>query len=244
MLVQATKQYTNSYKDLYSAGTKLASSANASSPNTSIPSHILASLRQVASCSSKLLIASKNAASDSQNTFLRNSLHSACKSVTDAVNDLLSQCVILDNLVASECDAAHRRIQSSRLHLHNVQQPLSNASYFNCMEQVICLSSKLNEQLSALNNSLNDQPQCVQSIKQSTTTICDLIEKTAHSAYLIGAADPSSISGKPALVNVEKLQYANEQIERACKQLTSRTNEKQDIISAATKIAEFTSEIW
>ena len=192
MLVQATKQYSNAYKELYNAGTKLASATNASSPNSSIPSHILSSLRLLASYSSKLLIASKNAASDPQNTSLRNSLHAACKSVTDAVNDLLSQCTILDNLVSSECDASLRRLQTSRLHLNNVQQPLNNTSYFHCMEQVARLSSKLAEQLAGLSHSLNDQPQCVQSIKASTTTICDLIEKTAHAAYLIGAADPSS----------------------------------------------------
>lgn len=42
---------------------------------------------------------------------------------------------------------------------------------------------------------------------------------------------------------MENLQYANDQIEKACRQLTSRNNEKQDIINAATKIAEYTSEI-
>jgi len=243
LLVQASKQYSEAYKGLYNASIKLANSAKASNSTSSIPSHILSSLQLLASCSSKLLIASKNAASDPQNAYLRSSLHAACKSVTDAVNVLISHCVVLDNLVSPECDASIRRIQSSRLQLNNVQQPLSSASYFVCMEQVAGLCSKLTEQLTNLSQSLNDQPQCVQSIKASTTTICNLIEKTAHSAYLIGSADPSSIAGKPALVNIERLQLAYDQIEKACKQLTSRDNQKHNIIKAATKIAEYTSEI-
>ena len=242
MLVQTTKQYSNAYKELYNAGIRLASAS--ASLNSSQPSRILSSLKQVASSSSKLLIASKNAASDQQNTSARNSLHSACKAVTDSVNDLLSQCVILDNLASSECDNSLRRIQASRLQLNSsVLQPLTATSYFNCMEQIVRLSSKLSEQLSTLNHSFDDKQQCVDSIKSSTISICDLIDKTAHSAYLIGAADPSSVAGKPALVNLNELQNASDQIELACKQLTSRKNEKQDIIDAATKIAKYTAEI-
>ena len=244
LLVQTTKQYSNCYKDLYNSGIKLASSTNASSQNSSSQqvSRILASLRQIASNSSKLLIASKNASSDQQNPQARNALHTACKLVTDSVNDLLSQSVLLDNQTSTECDNSLRRIQSSCLTLNNVQQPINNTSYFNCLEQITRLSTLLNDQLSNLNNSLND-PQCVNLIKTSTSCICDLIERTAHSAYLIGASDPTSIAGKAALVNIEELQYANDQIEQACKQLTSRQNEKKDIINAATKIAKYTSEL-
>jgi len=242
MLVRTAKQYSNAYKELYNAGIKLASSISTSSPST--PSRILSSLRNVASCSSNLLIASKNAASDQQNNYARNALHAACKSVTESINDLLSQCVSLDNLAITECDSALRRIQSSRLTLNNVSQPISHATYFNCLEQVIRLSSVLNDQLSSLNSSLNDsnQLQC-ENIKASTLTICELIEKCAHSAYLIAAADPTSVAGKPSLVNIDDLQKASDEIEKACDQIKDGKKNLQEVINAAAKIAKYTSEI-
>lgn len=243
MLVQAAKQYSSAYKDLYNAGIRLASSAAASSPTSAQPSRLLASLRQVAANSSKLLIASKNAASDLQNSAAANALHSACRTLTDSVNDLLSQCLVLDNPAASECDNSLRRIQAARLQLNNVLQPLNNLSYFACMQQIVRLSSKFGEQLAGLGHSLGDQQQSVDAIRSTTVSVCDLIERSAHAAYLIGAADPSSIAGKPALVNLTELQDKHNQIEQACKQLTLRENEGPAIIDAAGKIAKYTSEI-
>lgn len=99
-LIQTAEQFTNTFKDLYNSGIKLASFAKASSPNSNQSSNILTSLRQVASNSSKFLIASKNASADQQNPLARNELHTACKSVIDSVNDLLAHCA-LDNQTAT-----------------------------------------------------------------------------------------------------------------------------------------------
>ncbi|XP_023214626.1 talin-2-like, partial [Centruroides sculpturatus] len=82
-----------------------------------------------------------------------------------------------------------------------------------------------------------------EAVKDVSDAICGLIESAAQAAYLVGVSDPSSVTGRPGLVDPVHFARASQAIQMACQQLINPTSNQQQILSAATVIAKHTSSL-
>ena len=73
--------------------------------------------------------------------------------------------------------------------------------------------------------------------------ICGLVEAAAQASYLVGVADPSSVGGKPGLVDQAAFLRAAQAIKQACEILKNPASGQQQILTSATVIAKHTSSL-
>lgn len=80
-------------------------------------------------------------------------------------------------------------------------------------------------------------------VKGVSDSICGLVEAAAQAAYLVGVSDPSSIAGRPGLLDQAQLARASQAIQSACQDLVNPTSDHQQVLSAATVIAKHTTAL-
>merc|ERR1719210_2875234 len=80
-------------------------------------------------------------------------------------------------------------------------------------------------------------------VKGVSEAICGLVEAAAQAAYLVGVADPSSVAGRPGLVDQGAFLRAAQAIKQACDVLCNPSSGQQQILTSATVIAKHTSAL-
>ena len=104
--------------------------------STRSQNEMLGYLRNISVSSSKLLLVAKALSADPNTPNTMNQLAAAARTLTDAINSLL-------NLWSSsgpgqkECDNALRNIEAVAPVLDNPNEPVSELSYFDCLDMVI-----------------------------------------------------------------------------------------------------------
>ena len=95
----------------------------------------------------------------------------------------------------------------------------------------------------------------VRAIRDTSRSICGLVETAAHSAYIIGAADSESSRGHPALLDTAHFAACSQHIHDTCADLQSLLMEssssspqsisldKQQLVQGATQIAHSTAAL-
>lgn len=97
---------------------------------------MLGYLRNISVSSSKLLLAAKALSADPNAPNAMNQLAAAARTVTDAINSLLNLCSS-SGPGQKECDNALRNIEAVAPVLDNPNEPVSELSYFDCLDMVI-----------------------------------------------------------------------------------------------------------
>merc|ERR1719193_2036756 len=207
---------------------------------------MVSTMMNVTHMSSSFLSSARTVAADPSAPNAKNNLSTAARGVTDAINDLI-------NVYTSaapgqnECDSAIRAIQSSKHMLvdddNNTQQPISDASYYECLDNVMEKSKALGDGMTGIANHAkkSEHAEFGAAVKDVADAIVGLIEAAAQATYLVGVADPTSIAGKRGLVDQAQFARASQHIKAACTTLTNRASTQQQILAAATVIAKHTS---
>ncbi|XP_037077227.1 LOW QUALITY PROTEIN: talin-2-like [Pollicipes pollicipes] len=239
-LAGSTQQFGTAYGDVLEAGMGMAGQTQDERNRV----EIVESLKSVSSVSSKLLNAAKTVSADPNAPNAKNNLTSAARQVTDAINSLVNVCTSAAP-GQRECDNAIRQIQSMRPLLTNPTEPVSDSSYFECLETVMDKSRSLGDGMTGIaNHTRQPEPErFAQSVGSVSDSICGLIESAAQASYLIGVSDPTSVAGRPGLVDQSQFGRARDAIQQACQALTDRTSSQQQVLSAATQIAKHTSAL-
>lgn len=89
----------------------------------------------------------------------------------------------------------------------------------------------------------SEHEQFGEAVKGVSSSICGLIEAAAQSAYLVGVSDPSSVAGRPGLVDQAQFARASQAIQTGCQSLSNPTSAQQQVLAAATVIAKHTSAL-
>ena len=205
---------------------------------------MVSTMKSVTSSSSTFLSSAKTVAADPSAPNARNNLATAARGVTESINDLI-------NVYTSaapgqnECDNAVRAIQSSRHILEDASQPVSGASYYECLDIVMEKSKELGSCMTGIANHAkkSEHEEFGEAVRGVSDAICGLVEAAAQSAYLVGVADPSSQAGKRGLVDQIAFNRAYQAIKAACQTLTNPSSGQQQILSSATVIAQQTSSL-
>lgn len=122
---------------------------------------------------------------------------------------------------------------------------VSDASYFECLETVMEKSKSLGEGMTGIANHAkkSEHEQFSVAVRGVSSSVCGLIEATAQAAYLVGVSDPTSVAGKPGLVDQAHIFRAAQSIHTACQNLVNPTSTHRQVLTAATTIAKYTSAL-
>ncbi|KAL6268430.1 hypothetical protein P5V15_001566 [Pogonomyrmex californicus] len=238
-LANSSKQFTNAFGDLLCISMEMASQTTVETR-----SQVVVSLKNISMTSSKLLMTAKSIAADPTTPNAKNQLSAAARAVTDSINYLVDVCTSAAP-GQNECDNAIRNIQSMRSLLDNPSEPISDASYFECLETVMEKSKSLGDGMTGIANHAkkSEHEQFSVAVRGVSSSICGLIEAAAQAAYLAGVSDPTSVAGKPGLVDQAQFLRAAQAIHSGCQSLGNPTSTQQQVLSAATMIAKHTSAL-
>ncbi|XP_046826022.1 talin-1 isoform X2 [Vespa velutina] len=238
-LASSSKQFSNAFGDLLGVGMEMASQTTIETR-----SQMVVSLKNVSMTSSKLLTTAKSVAADPSAPNAKNQLSAAARAVTDSINYLVDVCTSAAP-GQNECDNAIRNIQSMASLLDNPSEPISDASYFECLEIVMEKSKSLGDGMTGIANHAkkSEHEQFSVAVRGVSSSICGLIEAAAQAAYLVGVSDPTSVAGKPGLVDQAQFLRAAQAIHTGCQSLGNPTSTQQQVLSAATMIAKHTSAL-
>ncbi|XP_075218972.1 talin_middle and talin-RS domain-containing protein rhea isoform X1 [Lycorma delicatula] len=239
-LANASKKLGSAVGDVINVGMEMAGQTK----DTEVQGQMVVSLKNVSVVSSKLLVTAKTVAADPSAPNAKNHLASAARAVTDSINYLVDVCTSAAP-GQKECDNAIRNIQSMKPLLDRPSEPISDATYFECLDTVMEKSKSLGDGMTgiATHAKRGEHEQFGESVRSVSNSICGLIEPAAQAAYLLAVSDSSSIAAKQGLVDQVQFARAYQAIQGACTTLSNSTSNQQQVLAAATVIAKHTSAL-
>ncbi|XP_017861649.1 PREDICTED: talin-2 isoform X4 [Drosophila arizonae] len=239
LLADSSQQFAANYRDLLSVSMQMAGQAQTDEP---VRSQMIDSLRNVSTQSCSLLSTAKSIAADPGQPNAKNLLLAAARSVTESINQLVDAS-IQSAPGQKECDNAIRNIDALRRMLDYPHEPINEMGYFDCVEQATAKSRNLGYAISEMiNNAKQSQHvEFSQSVNNVNESIQGLMESSSQAAYLIGVSHPSSVAGRPGIIDEAQLTWAYQGIRQHCDIVSSAQSGKPQMISALTVIAKHTS---
>uniref|UniRef100_A0A665TW41 Talin-2-like n=1 Tax=Echeneis naucrates TaxID=173247 RepID=A0A665TW41_ECHNA len=220
----------------------VASSSSSFSPHLDV--QVIGNLKNISMASSKLLLAAKSLSVDPAAANAKNLLAAAARAVTDSINQLITLCT-QQAPGQKECDNALRELEAVRGMLDNPNEPVSDLSYFDCIESVMENSKVLGESMAGIsqNCKTGDVPAFGDCVGSASKALCGLTEAAGQASYLVGVSDPNSQAGHQGLVDPIQFAKANQAIQMACQNLVDPDSSPSQVLSAATIVAKHTSAL-
>jgi len=115
--------------------------------------------------------------------------------------------------------------------LDNPNEPVSDLSYFDCLDLVIDKSKVLGEAGAHITTHAKkgDHEQFGKAVENTSLAVCQLTEAASQAAYLVGIADPSSTAATPGLVDQNQFARASQAISMACQNLLKPSSTQQQV---------------
>uniref|UniRef100_A0A8C2I840 Talin 2a n=1 Tax=Cyprinus carpio TaxID=7962 RepID=A0A8C2I840_CYPCA len=205
---------------------------------------VIGNLKNISMASSKLLLAAKSLSVDPAAGNAKNLLTAAARTVTDSINQLITLCT--QNAPGQrECDNALRELEAVRGLLDNPNEPVSDLSYFDCIESVMENSKILGESMAGISHNCKtgDVPAFGDCVGGASKALCGLTEAAGQASYLVGVSDLNSQAGHPGLVDPIQFARAYQAIRMACQNLVDPDSSPSQVLSAATIVAKHTSAL-
>lgn len=239
-LAAASGKFSDDFDEFLDAGLEMAGQTQ----NKDDQIQVIGNLKTISMASSKLLLAAKSLSVDSGAPSAKNLLAAAARAVTESINQLITICT-QQAPGQKECDNALRELETVKGMLENPNEPVSDLSYFDCIESVMENSKVLGESMAGIsqNAKTGDLPSFGECVSVASKALCGLTEAAAQAAYLVGISDPNSQAGQQGLVDPIQFARANQAIQMACQNLVDPASSPSQVLSAATIVAKHTSAL-
>uniref|UniRef100_A0A667YX04 Talin 2 n=1 Tax=Myripristis murdjan TaxID=586833 RepID=A0A667YX04_9TELE len=239
-LAVASGKFSQDFDEFLDAGIEMA--GHTQSKDDQI--QVIGNLKNISMASSKLLLAAKSLSVDPGAANAKNLLAVAARAVTESINQLITLCT-QQAAGQKECDNALRELEAVRGLLDNPNEPVSELSYFDCIESVMENSKVLGESMAGISQhcKTGDVPAFGESVGMASKALCGLTEAAGQASYLVGVSDPNSQSGHEGLVDPIQFARANQAIQMACQNLVDPASSPSQVLSAATIVAKHTSAL-
>ncbi|XP_037872864.1 talin-1 isoform X9 [Bombyx mori] len=239
-LADSSHSFGQAFNNLLGVGMEMAGQTE----DRETQSLMVNSMKSVTVNSSKLLGTAKSVSQDLSRPNAKNQLTAAARAVTDSINKLVDACTQAAP-GHKACGAARRSVQAARPLLDAPAQPLSDLSYFACLDAVLDHSKQLSEGMSSMASAVKraDQDQFPRSVGSVASAVHGLVEAAAQAAYLVAVSEESSVAGRAGLVDQAQFGRAALAIQQACNLLADPASNQQQVLSAATVIAKHTSAL-
>uniref|UniRef100_A0A8C7F6C4 Talin-2 n=1 Tax=Oncorhynchus kisutch TaxID=8019 RepID=A0A8C7F6C4_ONCKI len=135
-LADASGKFREDFDDFLDAGIEMAGHTQ--------QIQVIGNLKNISMASSKLLLAAKSLSVDPGAANAKNLLAAAARAVTESINQLITLAT-QQAPGQKECDNALRELEAVKGMLANPNEPVSNLSYFHCIESVMENSKTLAE---------------------------------------------------------------------------------------------------
>ncbi|KAG9489640.1 hypothetical protein GDO78_005541 [Eleutherodactylus coqui] len=239
-LAAASGKFSEDFDEFLDAGIEMAGQTQ----NKDDQIQVIGNLKTISMASSKLLLAAKSLSVDSGAPSAKNLLAAAARAVTESINQLITICT-QQAPGQKECDNALRELETVKGMLENPNEPVSDLSYFDCIESVMENSKILGESMAGIsqNAKTGDLPAFGDCVGVASKALCGLTEAAGQAAYLVGISDPNSQAGQQGLVDPIQFARANQAIQMACQNLVDPASSPSQVLSAATIVAKHTSAL-
>ncbi|XP_026094992.1 talin-2-like isoform X3 [Carassius auratus] len=239
-LAVASGKFSQDFDEFLDAGIEMA--GHTQSKDDQI--QVIGNLKNISMASSKLLLAAKSLSVDPGAANAKNLLAAAARAVTESINQLITLCT-QQAPGQKECDNALRELEAVRGMLDNPNEPVSDLSYFDCIESVMENSKVLGESMAGISQhcKTGNVPAFGDCVGVASKALCGLTEAAGQASYLVGVSDPNSQSGHQGLVDPIQFARANQAIQMACQNLVDPASSPSQVLSAATIVAKHTSAL-
>uniref|UniRef100_A0A671WDK9 Talin 2a n=1 Tax=Sparus aurata TaxID=8175 RepID=A0A671WDK9_SPAAU len=239
-LAVASGKFSQDFDEFLDAGIEMAGHTQKKDDQV----QVIGNLKNISMASSKLLLAAKSLSVDPAAANAKNLLAAAARAVTDSINQLITLCT-QQAPGQKECDNALRELEAVRGMLDNPNEPVSDLSYFDCIESVMENSKVLGESMAGIsqNCKTGDVPAFGDCVGSASKALCGLTEAAGQASYLVGVSDPNSQAGHQGLVDPIQFAKANQAIQMACQNLVDPDSSPSQVLSAATIVAKHTSAL-
>uniref|UniRef100_A0A8D0LAS3 Talin 2 n=1 Tax=Sphenodon punctatus TaxID=8508 RepID=A0A8D0LAS3_SPHPU len=239
-LAAASGKFSDDFDEFLDAGIEMAGQAQTKEDQI----QVIGNLKNISMASSKLLLAAKSLSVDPGAPNAKNLLAAAARAVTESINQLITLCT-QQAPGQKECDNALRELETVKGMLDNPNEPVSDLSYFDCIEGVMENSKVLGEAMAGIsqNAKTGDLPVFGECVGVASKALCGLTEAAAQASYLVGISDPNSQAGHQGLVDPIQFARANQSIQMACQNLVDPASSPSQVLSAATIVAKHTSAL-
>uniref|UniRef100_A0A8W8NJ43 Talin-1 n=1 Tax=Magallana gigas TaxID=29159 RepID=A0A8W8NJ43_MAGGI len=161
-LAESSGEYSSSYSEFIKSGLTMAGL----SKDGDTQNQIVGGLKNVSMVSSKLLLAAKSVSADPNAPNTKNLLPQAARAVTESINQLINVCTV-SAPGQKECDNAFRQIQMMKSILESANEPVTDLSYFECLDSV-------------MEKSKGDLENFCDSVANFSTSVCGLTEAASQ----------------------------------------------------------------
>ncbi|XP_074862365.1 talin-2 isoform X2 [Carettochelys insculpta] len=239
-LAVASGKFSDDFDEFLDAGIEMAGQAQTKEDQI----QVIGNLKNISMASSKLLLAAKSLSVDPGAPNAKNLLAAAARAVTESINQLITLCT-QQAPGQKECDNALRELETVKGMLDNPNEPVSDLSYFDCIEGVMENSKVLGESMAGISQNAKTGDLLVfgECVGVASKALCGLTEAAAQAAYLVGISDPNSQAGHQGLVDPIQFARANQAIQMACQNLVDPASSPSQVLSAATIVAKHTSAL-
>uniref|UniRef100_A0A8C2TL47 Talin 2 n=1 Tax=Coturnix japonica TaxID=93934 RepID=A0A8C2TL47_COTJA len=215
-LAAASGKFSDDFDEFLDAGIEMAGQAQTKEDQI----QVIGNLKSISMASSKLLLAAKSLSVDPGAPNAKNLLAAAARAVTESINQLITLCT-QQAPGQKECDNALRELETVKGMLDNPNEPVSDLSYFDCIEGVMENSKALGESMAGISQNAKTGDLLVfgECVGVASKALCGLTEAAAQAAYLVGISDPNSQAGQQGLVDPIQFARANQAIQMACQNL-------------------------
>ncbi|KAL8196984.1 UNVERIFIED_CONTAM: Talin-2, partial [Gekko kuhli] len=131
-LAAASGKFSEDFDEFLDAGIEMAGQAQTKEDQI----QVIGNLKNISMASSKLLLAAKSLSVDPGAPNAKNLLAAAARAVTESINQLITLCT-QQAPGQKECDNALRELETVKGMLENPNEPVSDLSYFDCIEGVM-----------------------------------------------------------------------------------------------------------
>ncbi|XP_073733243.1 talin-2 isoform X3 [Callorhinus ursinus] len=131
-LAAASGKFSDDFDEFLDAGIEMAGQAQTKEDQI----QVIGNLKNISMASSKLLLAAKSLSVDPGAPNAKNLLAAAARAVTESINQLITLCT-QQAPGQKECDNALRELETVKGMLDNPNEPVSDLSYFDCIESVM-----------------------------------------------------------------------------------------------------------
>uniref|UniRef100_A0A670KCX9 Talin 2 n=1 Tax=Podarcis muralis TaxID=64176 RepID=A0A670KCX9_PODMU len=191
-LAAASGKFSEDFDEFLDAGIEMAGQAQTKEDQI----QVIGNLKNISMASSKLLLAAKSLSVDPGAPNAKNLLAAAARAVTESINQLITLCT-QQAPGQKECDNALRELETVKEMLENPNEPVSDLSYFDCIEGVMENSKVLGEAMAGIsqNAKTGDLPashthdaitEAAQLMKEAVDDIMVTLNEAASEVGMVG----------------------------------------------------------
>uniref|UniRef100_A0A8C0QYJ2 Talin 2 n=1 Tax=Canis lupus dingo TaxID=286419 RepID=A0A8C0QYJ2_CANLU len=238
-LAAASGKFSDDFDEFLDAGIEMAGQAQTKEDQI----QVIGNLKNISMASSKLLLAAKSLSVDPGAPNAKNLLAAAARAVTESINQLITLCT-QQAPGQKECDNALRELETVKGMLDNPNEPVSDLSYFDCIESVMENSKVLGESMAGIsqNAKTGDLPAFGECVGIASKALCGLTEAAAQ----VRAGPPWPPAPTEVLSAATIVAKHTSALCNACRIASSKTANpvaKRHFVQSAKEVANSTANL-